>query len=327
MQQWHDSVIKKFLGWGVDFIKLDYMTPGSPDSGATLSANTSGAAIAYHQAIKNNNAEGKIRLDISWKLDRTGPYWGIWQSTSDTLRLDQDVNNLGQDTLTPWSSVLRTIDYYRQYINEQLSRQGQAIMIRPDMDNTFVGNDQSISGLSDVQRYTMAAMWIGAGADLITGSDMTRLDTLGKELLYDSEAMGVAAFTAQYPMQARNPNGWGTAGANDAMQCQAWIAGPHPNGTAVVILSNYGPDPCLGGKSCQQTYGLNWKGNHNVSITLNDLGIGAAQPGGSNTWGVRRVWGGGGQGGADHTGGWTVSDSIESLLGPGETVMYVLTKQ
>lgn len=330
VQQWHDSVVKKFLGWGVDFIKLDYMTPGSPDSGETLSANTSGAAIAYHQAIKNNNAEGKMRLDISWKLDRSDPYWGIWQSSADTLRVDQDTNNAGKDSLVSWTSVLRTLDYYRQFINEQTAqgRQGKAIMIRPDLDNTFVGNPENISGLSDVQRYTQAAMWIGAGANIITGSDMTHLDTLGQQLLYDPEAMGVAAFTAQYPMQPRNPSGWGTAGGNAAMQCQAWIAGPNNNGTAVVMLSNYGPDPCLDkGNGCTPTYGLNWAGNHNVSIGLDDLGIGQNQPNGSNKWGVRRVWGGGGQGGQDHTGGWTVSDQIQSSLGPGETVMYVLTKQ
>jgi len=50
-------------------------------------------------------------------------------------------------------------------------------------------------GLSDVQRYSMAIHWIGAGANLITGSDLTHLDELGRKLLYDEEVMGVADFT------------------------------------------------------------------------------------------------------------------------------------
>lgn len=323
----------------------DYITPGSPDNDSNLPADNSGTVKAYHQAIKNNNAEGKLRLDISWKLDRSDPYWGIWQSSADSLRLDQDINNSGGDatSLTSWQTVLRTINYYREFINEQTqqSRQNKPIMIRPDMDNMYVGNAQPIGGLSNVQRYTMAMHWVGAGANLIVGSDETRRDDLGYMLLTDNEVYGkdgVANFTQQYPMQPRNPSGWGTAGGNAAMQAQAWIAGqsnksgvacgaellisragPSPNGTAVVILSNYGPDPCYQ-QDCA-TYNLNWGGIHLVSINLNDLGLGSI----SNTWNVNRVWGGGGSGGSDHS-TYTITDKVESMLGPGESVMYVLSK-
>lgn len=249
VQQWHDSVVATFLSWGVDMLKLgkcieantrseasdtdariDYITPGSPDNGADMPPDNSGTVKAYHQAIMNNNAEGKLRLDISWKLDRSDPYWGYWQSSADSLRLDQDINNSGSSSLVAWQTVLRTINYYREFINEQTqqSRQQKPIMIRPDMDNMYVGNKQSIGGLSDVQRYTMAMHWVGAGANLIVGSDETRRDDLGYMLLTDGEVYGkggVADFTQQYPMQPRNPSGWGTAGGNAAMQAQAWIAG------------------------------------------------------------------------------------------------------
>lgn len=104
--------------------------------------------------------------------------------------------------------------------------------IHPDMDNTFVGNNASISGLSDVQRYTQAIHWLGAGANLITGSDLTRIDTLGKELLFNEEAISTAAFTAQFPMQPRNPG----TGGNDAKQLQAWIAGPNGSTAVVCVL-------------------------------------------------------------------------------------------
>ena len=325
VQKWHDAQVKWLIDNGVDFIKLDYVTPGSPDGGPP-NVNNSGGVAAYHKAIENNQAQGKMRLDISWKLDRSDPYWGIWQSSADSLRIDQDTNN-GQDakSLTNWGSVLRTLDYYRQFINEQTqeARQGKPIMIRPDMDNTFIGNAEKVSGLTNAQRYTQAALWIGAGANLITGSDLTQIDDLGKELLYNDEAQSVAAFTAQYPMQPRNPNdphGYGTPGANAALQCQTWIAGPAPNGTAVVWLSNLGPDPCRNG-GCQKTHGLDWKGDRNVSITFHDLGIGD-----SNKYNVHRVWGGGGRGGSDHAAEYQATDRLESWLGEGETAMYVLNK-
>lgn len=127
------------------------MTPGSPQPDGPLPADSSGTAIAYHKAIQKLGR--KIRLDISWKLNRSDPYWDIWRSTSETLRLDQDINNSKQNTFTSWSTVLRAIEFYRQFINEQtvVGRQGKPIMIRPDMDNNFIGNAASISGLSDAQ--------------------------------------------------------------------------------------------------------------------------------------------------------------------------------
>jgi alpha-galactosidase len=323
VQQWHDSVIKSFVASGIDMIKLDYVTPGSPGTGddTKLPTNSSGSVAAFHQAIKNNNAN--IRLDISWKLDRSDPYWGIWQSSADSLRLDQDTNAAGESKLTTWPQVLRVLDYYRQFINEQTqpSRQGQPIKIRPDLDNLFVGNPETISGLSDAQRYTQAIHWIGAGANLIAGSDMTRLDTLGKELLFNPEAMDIAAFTAQYPMQPRNPQGWGTAGGSDAMQLQAWIAGPNEQNEAVVVLANYGPDPCLNG-GCDKTYGLDWGDVHNVDATLEDLGLASI----SGSWDVKRIWGGGGSGGNDHADVYRITGRIECNLGPGESALYKLTK-
>lgn len=105
------------------------MTPGSPQAGESLPTDSSGAATAYHQAIQNTGVD--MRLDISWKLDRSDPYWEIWQSSSDSLRVDQDINNSGEDTFVKWQTVLRTLEFYRQFIVEQLaaSRQGKPIMV------------------------------------------------------------------------------------------------------------------------------------------------------------------------------------------------------
>ena len=141
----------------------------------------------------------------------------------------------------------------------------------------------------------MAIHWIGAGANIITGSDQTTRDTLGYMLMYDEEAMAIAAFTATYPMQPRNPTGSPTVGGSDALQLQAWIAGPSPDGTAVVVLANYGSDSYLSkresgcialgtcpGESSQQL----------VTIPLTALGIGAGMENGADAWDVRRVWGG-----------------------------------
>lgn len=307
---------------GVDYIKLDFMTPGSPSAGENLPANNSLAAVAYHKAIQQ--ASRPMRLDLSWKLDRNSAAdFFLWRGNADGLRLDQDINNAGQSTFLGFTTVQRAIEQYRSFINQQEedpTRQGTPIMIHPDMDNMYTGNAQSLTGLSNVQRYTVAIHWIGAGANQITGSDLSQLDTLGQELLYDSEFLSVADFTAQYPMQPKNPFGTANPGSQASEQLQAWIAGPDTNNqNAVVVLSNYGPDLGQGG------FGTSLQGVQLVNISFSLLGIAQGQPNGSPAWSIRRVLGGGGSGGPDHSTIGTSSSFIASNLGPGESVLYYLT--
>ncbi|KAM0478871.1 hypothetical protein ACHAPX_004848 [Trichoderma viride] len=322
VQQWHNSVVNNWAAMGVDYIKLDFMTPGSPAAGENLPANNSLAAVAYHKAIQQ--ASRPMRLDLSWKLDRnTAADFFLWRGNADGIRLDQDINNQGQSTFLGFTTVQRAIEQYRSFINQQEedpARQGTPIMVRPDMDNMYTGNAQALTGLSNVQRYTVAIHWVGAGANQITGSDLTQLDTLGQELLYDSEFKSVADFTNQYPMQPKNPFGTASPGSQASEQLQAWIAGPDTaNKNAVVVLANYGPDLGQGG------FGKSLQGNQLVNISLSLLGIAEGQPNGAPGWSVRRVLGGGGAGGPDHSDIGVATSVLASNLGPGESVLYFLT--
>ena len=223
VQEWHNSLIDLFASWGVDMVKLDFVTPGSIWNGANLPANASGAVIAYHNAIAQSSRE--MRLDISWKLCRNDTYLDIWRASADAMRIDQDLNNGGSMTFVEWSTVLRTIDNYRQYIALQVPK-NEPLTIYPDMDNLFIANPASVSGVTDGQRYTMMNQWLGAGANLILGSDLTNLDDLGITLLTSSAAIAAADFAAKYPIQPRNPG----TGQTLAQQLQAWIGGPdHTN--------------------------------------------------------------------------------------------------
>ena len=59
-------------------IKLDYVTPGSPENGVNLLKDNSGIVICFHNAIAQQ--QRSIRLDISWKLDRNETYYAIWSA-------------------------------------------------------------------------------------------------------------------------------------------------------------------------------------------------------------------------------------------------------
>ena len=259
-QTWHDSVVALFASWGVDLIKLDFITPGSPQANdVDLPPDGSGSVIAFHKAIA---ASGRsMRLDISWKLERNLTFFSIWESNADSMRTDQDVNNEKNATFVHWGNVYRAIENYRQYIVQVAAEtEGRPLSIYPDMDNLYVANGADQSGISDIQRQTIMTHWIGAAANLIDGSDMTRVDDLGVKLLTDPAALEVANFTQRYPMQPRNPG----TGGNLQKQLQSWIAGPDECGQAVVVLANYGsvaPD-------AEHAPGL-----QQVAATWEDLGI------------------------------------------------------
>lgn len=262
-----------------------------------------------------------MQLDISWRLEREEPFWDLWQHNADTIRVDRDIN-FGQNPVT-WGPTQRTIEQYRIFINQQVldsTRQNKPIMIRPDMDNLLVAapsSSSSWSGYSTIERYAQAILWIGAGANLINGCDMTKVDDLGKKLLTDPEVLGVAAFTANYPMVPKNPSSTQEPGGPNASQLQAWIAGPNDAGTAVVVLSNLGPDECWDNEC---SYNTKTTGDQLVNVTLSDLGIGG------DKWFVRRVLGGGGRGGEDGTDIGVADAELASWLSEHESVLYKLQK-
>jgi alpha-galactosidase len=298
VQQWHNSVVDLFAEWGVDFIKLDFITPGSPQNGATLPANTSLSVVNYHNAISQSGRQ--MRLDISWKLARDPVDFQIWETNAESFRTDQDINNGGSDSFTAWATVQRAIDNYRQYIVLHTG-QDETLTIYPDMCNMFVANTAAEDGVdTDDERFTIMSHWIGAGSNLILGSDLTNIDDTGMSIITNAEAIGVADFAARNPMRPRNPG----TGEGDAQQLQAWIGGPNSTGNAVVILANYGPDQGQGG------FNTSIAGVQNVTVSWSDLGI-------SGSFSVRDIWQGQDLG--------TFDSGLNASLDEGQSLLVTLT--
>jgi alpha-galactosidase len=259
-QLYHNSLIDLWASWGVDMIKLDYITPGSSVGDYGVPADTSGAVVAYHQAIFNNGRQS--RLDVLSNVCRSDPYLGIWEENPDSIRIAVDINNSNDSSFVGIWKIQATIEQYCLYIN-QLASAGTLMVARPDFDNLCVGNPANVSGITDGQRITVMSHWMGAAANLILGSDMTSLDELGRNLVISSTGIQAADFCGKYPMQPRNPG----TGNNQAQQLQAWVCGPSSTGQGYVLLTNLGPNEGRGG---YETVG---SGTQNVSIKLTDLGL------------------------------------------------------
>jgi alpha-galactosidase len=367
VQEWHNSVVDLLCEtYAVRYIKLDYICPTSSPDGCEGFADSKGAVAAYHTAIRQSKCNGTMRLGLSWMLDwDEQDDWETWAGNADSMRLDEDINNSGKHTLVSFSTVQRAIERYRVFVTSLAQSRVNGgpqnkIKIRPDMDNTFVANNISLSGLHDAQRYTMAMHWIGAGANLYEGGDLTQVDALGRKLLWADPAVhggagGIAEQFAEHPMQPRNPHSescpphWPfVAGAGNPQQLQAWIAGPNAAGDALVIVSNLGADEdeadegLTEGRSNKEeegggTFRTKCAGSHKLSISFVELGLAAeAQYEMAIVWDGRagaaamRVSADSELSGAnEHLSGVVTKSTIGEVsveLGPWESVMYKLTR-
>ncbi|KAI1087133.1 glycoside hydrolase [Rostrohypoxylon terebratum] len=281
VQQWHDSVVELFNS-------CDYL---SGDKNNAKPANDSGAVACMHNAIMKYAPA--MQLDISWRLEREEPFWDLWQHNADTIRVDRDIN-YGKNAVT-WGPTQRTIEQYRVFINQQVldsTRQNKPIMIRPDMDNLLVAAPSSSSlGLGTAPSSDMLKPSYGLAREWL---HLPRIIQWCLKILPTQEPGG--------------PN---------ASQLQAWIAGPNDAGTAVVVLSNLGPDECWDNEC---SYNTKTTGDQLVNVTLSDLGIGG------DKWFVRRVLGGGGRGGEDGTDIGVADAELASWLSEHESVLYKLQK-
>ncbi|KAJ5390194.1 uncharacterized protein N7496_001262 [Penicillium cataractarum] len=296
-QLYHNTLIDLWASWGVDMIKLDYITPGSSTGNQGYPSNTSASAIAYHQAIANNGRA--IRLDLSSNVCRHEPYLGIWTANAESIRLAVDINSYVASVFVGMWRIQQTIEEYRQYINYQVAA-GKRMSLRPDLDDLFVANPASVSGVTDGQRITLMSFWLGASSNLLLGSDMTNIDDLGRKLITSKAGMTAAKFCNSYPLQPRNPG----TGSNQALQLQAWLSGPSGSGEAYVLLTNLGENLGHGDYTTVTT------GSGNVSVSLTELGLAGSQ------YTVEDVWLGNKSSVA--TGG-----SLSATLGDGEAQFLV----
>lgn len=179
-QAYIDSVVALFASWGVDFIKLDGVTPGSYSD--NLDIDNRGDVEAWSKAIAKSGRP--IWLTVSWQVDKD--YLDTWQHWSNARRIDDDVECEGRcSTMTNWPRIYKRFRDLPGWQDAAGPAKGWN-----DLDSLDVMNGQR-DGLDHAERRSAVTLWAMANAPLSLGGDLTRLDAFGKQLLGNDAVIAV----------------------------------------------------------------------------------------------------------------------------------------
>jgi alpha-galactosidase len=179
-QEYMNSVVALFASWGIDFIKLDGVTPGSDSY--DLSIDNRADVAAWSKAIAVSGRP--IWLTVSWALDQD--YLSTWQEYANARRIDQDVECEGNcATLTDWPRIYERFRDLPGWENAAGPSLGWN-----DLDSLDIG-DGATDGLSNEEKRSALALWALGNAPISLGGDLTKIDNFGKELATNDEVLAV----------------------------------------------------------------------------------------------------------------------------------------
>ena len=179
-QEYVNSVVDLFASWGIDFIKLDGVTPGSDND--NLSIDNRADVEAWSKAVAQSGRS--IWLTVSWALDED--YLSVWQQFANARRMEDDVEcEGGCSTLTDWPRVSQ-----RAYDLVGWQNTAGPAVGWNDLDSLDVGSG-AVDGLSEDEQKSAVTLWAMANAPMYLGGDLTALDDFGKWLLTNDEVIAV----------------------------------------------------------------------------------------------------------------------------------------
>jgi hypothetical protein len=216
-QAYANSIADEFASWGVDYLKMDGVGPGSNQNGPAH--DDTGDVKAWSAALKQSGRQ--IQYYLSWSLSHNDA--STWEQYSNGWRIDTDVECYC-NTLVTWNnSVKERWDDVVQWIPDAGPGHWN------NLDSLDVG-DGTMDGITDAERQSYMTLWAIEAAPLYEGDDLTQLDSYGLSLLTNDEVIGVdqAGIPAKPVSQATDQ--------------QVWYA-RNPDGSYTVALFNLGSQP------------------------------------------------------------------------------------
>jgi hypothetical protein len=188
-QQFVDSIVEEFAGWGVDFIKLDGIT----DNNIADIEAWSNAIRQVGRPMQLDVTEGSYTVALGPTLDQ---YATQWEYTS-------DIENYGGKGLTDYFNVQKRFNTLALW---EPTYGGRIFGGYNDFDSVEVGDcNRDVSstdpfgsvhypdgdGLTMAGRQTVLSLWSLASSPLILGSDLTELCPTDLNLLKNQAVLAV----------------------------------------------------------------------------------------------------------------------------------------
>ena len=198
-QAYINSIAEEFASWGVDFVKLDGVTPDIPQAPQTLPTDNRGDVAAWSAALRKTGRP--IWFTLSWYLNPAdGAYW---RKYANAARANGDVEWGGHDQLVGWTEPYfglsarwldptQTLPHWTNgpatTMEKWLPYIGHGFWA--DMDSLDVGNGK-MDGLTEDERQSTMTLWVICSSPLYSGDDLTKLDGFGVSLLTNTEVLAV----------------------------------------------------------------------------------------------------------------------------------------
>lgn len=197
-QAYINSIADEFASWGVDFMKLDGVTPGSAINDPNTSDNRPDVK-AWSQALIQTRRP--IQFILSWSLDHD--YASYWKQYANGWRIDTDVECYCNSLVTWDNSLKQRFTDVVPWIADA----GPGAWNNLDSLDVGVGG---MDGLSNDERQTYMTLWAIEAAPLYSGDDLTKLDSYGLSLLTNDEVIAVdqAGHPAKPVSQSSNQQVW-----------------------------------------------------------------------------------------------------------------------
>ena len=180
-QEYINSIVALWASWGIDFIKLDAVTPGSDIDDTSIDNRPD--VQAYSKAIANSGRP--MWLTVSWALDQD--YQSTWQQFANARRIDEDVECEGScgPFLTNWPRII-----LRAYDSVAWEHSAGVSLGWNDLDSLDVG-DGTIDGLTNDEKTSAIDIWLMSNAPIYLGGDLTTLDSFATSAFTNDELLAV----------------------------------------------------------------------------------------------------------------------------------------
>jgi Alpha galactosidase A/Alpha galactosidase C-terminal beta sandwich domain len=198
-QAYINSIAEQFALWGVDFLKLDGITPDIPQAPQASPTDNRGDVAAWSTALLKTGRP--IWFTLSWYLNPA--YGSYWRKYANAVRANGDVEWAGHDQLVSWTEpyfglrarwldVTQTLPQWHNGPATTMERWLPYIGhgFWADMDSLDVGNG-AMDGLTEDERQSAMTLWVILSSPLYSGDDLTKLDSFGLSLLTNTEVIAI----------------------------------------------------------------------------------------------------------------------------------------